>query len=825
MLDQLPDGKVQEDSGTDHVMLVSLGCFCGPKLSFKHIGRGAASLPFDWMRTRSCGLLHFLRHDFDGFFDYFTKKPVPGCNMTTYRGYYHSFWHDDPTDPGMLERYKRRIKRFDEISASEQPVLFARCIASTDEISELPELLEALMSRHGKLACLLAIIDFQMTAKGAAIVEGYPNLLVYYLNGEAHVGPDGEPAPPYSNPVLCALEWVVGRPIQAMKFSNMEKIAECADETHWGLQGLGGLNAFEASPEGPPELESDVPSPHGVSSAAAPARPPALSSDLLEAEEQAIERESEVVLVSLGCSPATKRTLQQMGLGREALPFDWVRVSFEGLLHFLRKGFAAPVRENLGAGGQRPSERHGFFDAATRKRVPGTELTMFRSHLHSFWHDDIANPEVREKYESRFLQFDSIHCSGKPVLFVHAVATTTELPRADELLSVLSRRYGEQAVLLLIVDFQTSHPGTYVVDGYDDLLVYFLEGSAHEGGDAAAPYRAPIECALGWLRGDPLEAASVPDLRTLHGLADETSWGLTGLGGLSAFEPLPSKTEDPDVPQQPAPAEEAWVESARAEVAKESIALVSLGCDASTAKALQMLQFADEESPFDVVRTRLEGVLHFVRDGFGDFFDVTHCEAVPGTRLTARRSFYHSFWEEGPIDQPAHRRRMERFDQLATSERTKLFVRSVATSEELGRLGELLEQLQRRFRGYACLLALVPGQPSAKLLSVEGNYNILVQFLAGDAAGFADASAYCEPIRQSLDWAVGRAVKAAVVANFEELRCLAVPVSTGLVGLGGLPAFEDVAPVGTAEGDVRSPEGKFCPVSPVAERSPLAGGA
>jgi hypothetical protein len=277
----------------------------------------------------------------------------------------------------------------------------------------------------------------------------------------------------------------------------------------------------------------------------------------------------------------------------------------------------------------------------------------------------------------------------------------------------------------------------------------------------------------------------------LCGLADETSWGLAGLAGLSAFEPLQTENET-----ETTLAEEAWVESARAEVAKESIALVSLGCDASTATALQTLQFGDEESPFDAVRSRLEGVIHFTRDGFKDFFDVATTEAVPGTQLTARRSSYHSFWEEGPIDQQAHRRRIERFEQLAASERSKLFVRTVATTEELGRLGELLEHLQRRFNGYACLFVLVPGQSAAKLLSVEDNYNVLVQFLPGDASDMADGSAYCQPIRQSLDWAVGRPVKAAVLPNFQELRNLAVPVSTGLVGPGALPAFEEGLPGG-----------------------------
>ena len=66
LMDALPNGQSRVDAETQDIMLVSLGCYCGPplgllgervvkwvrKLSFKNIGRGAETLPFDWMRTR-----------------------------------------------------------------------------------------------------------------------------------------------------------------------------------------------------------------------------------------------------------------------------------------------------------------------------------------------------------------------------------------------------------------------------------------------------------------------------------------------------------------------------------------------------------------------------------------------------------------------------------------------------------------------------------------------------------------------------------------------------------------------------------------------------
>ncbi|CAE8619485.1 unnamed protein product, partial [Polarella glacialis] len=112
MLELMAQGPSSCDELTSQVPLISLGCNCGPKLSFQKIGRGSETLPFDWMQSSLDGILNFLRTDFGGFFDYVTKQKVPGCQaMVMYRGHLHSFWHDDPDDPTMQEKYRRRIKR------------------------------------------------------------------------------------------------------------------------------------------------------------------------------------------------------------------------------------------------------------------------------------------------------------------------------------------------------------------------------------------------------------------------------------------------------------------------------------------------------------------------------------------------------------------------------------------------------------------------------------------------------------------------------------------------------------------------------------------
>ena len=38
---------------------------------------GAETLPFDWIRCRMEAILHFIRNDFEGYFDYTTEMAVP----------------------------------------------------------------------------------------------------------------------------------------------------------------------------------------------------------------------------------------------------------------------------------------------------------------------------------------------------------------------------------------------------------------------------------------------------------------------------------------------------------------------------------------------------------------------------------------------------------------------------------------------------------------------------------------------------------------------------------------------------------------------------
>jgi hypothetical protein len=202
-----PAAAFSYDVGANHnqdeLKLVSLGCYCGPKLSFRKLGRDAETLPFDWCRTRIDGLVDFLQNNFDKFFHHDTKEQVSFV-QTVYRSYYHSFWHDDLSKPADIEKLRRRIARFQAISAHCKPVLFVRAVANDEEVQHLRTLCDVLIRKFGRFAKLLAIVDFQAEDE-PLVIQGYDNLLVYKLNASAHNGDLGEA--PYVKPIAEAIQW------------------------------------------------------------------------------------------------------------------------------------------------------------------------------------------------------------------------------------------------------------------------------------------------------------------------------------------------------------------------------------------------------------------------------------------------------------------------------------------------------------------------------------------------------------------------------------------------------------------------------------------
>jgi len=239
-LETLPQASQYCDEATQAVQLVSLGSYCGPKATFKHIGRGAAHMPFDWMRTRLEGIMQFIETDFDGFFEYVTKVPVPGEAMVLYRSRLHSFWHDDPTSPAMHEKFRRRIERFNAVDASSSQVLFVRAAACTSELSRAPELLGLLQRRFGEQAHLLLILDHQDSFRGSITLDVCPQLMVHFQASKAL----DDAYCPYNDPVKRGLDWVIGRDCQAVGVRCLEDACKLVDPGHIPI--AYGVRIFEA---------------------------------------------------------------------------------------------------------------------------------------------------------------------------------------------------------------------------------------------------------------------------------------------------------------------------------------------------------------------------------------------------------------------------------------------------------------------------------------------------------------------------------------------------------------------------------------------------
>jgi hypothetical protein len=234
----------------DDLRLVSLGSYCGPKLSFRKLGRDAETLPFDWMRSRVDGIVDFLQNDFDKFFHYDTVEKLSEnaavVNSKMFRSYYHSFWHDDLTDPADVEKLRRRISRFNAIDAHSKPVLFVRAVASNEECQHLGTLLDVLMRKFGRFAKLLAIVDFQIKEE-PLVVQGLDNLLIYNMEHHIHSGHLGDA--PYVKPIAEGITWAkTGRIEGARSIQSLTSESFFHSRIAWAVPYI--FDPFEEVPSG-----------------------------------------------------------------------------------------------------------------------------------------------------------------------------------------------------------------------------------------------------------------------------------------------------------------------------------------------------------------------------------------------------------------------------------------------------------------------------------------------------------------------------------------------------------------------------------------------
>lgn len=195
---------------------------------------------------------------------------------------------------------------------------------------------------------------------------------------------------------------------------------------------------------------------------------------------------SRIQAVSLGSSCGVKLSLRRLGLGEATMPFDWMRTRCRGLVQWIRKDF------------------DGFFSTNQRLEVimQETLMTVYRSPVHSFWHDDIQETSCHEKLQRRIDRFFDLGAkqaseSRRPLLFVRSVAGSEEIYEAEELFRALCDRFevhGRKVHLLLIVEDQPML-GPILHSKYEGLVFWvqpMFEGRLSTSVQFPAPYEDAI---------------------------------------------------------------------------------------------------------------------------------------------------------------------------------------------------------------------------------------------------------------------------------------------------------------------------------------------
>lgn len=215
------------------------------------------------------------------------------------------------------------------------------------------------------------------------------------------------------------------------------------------------------------------------------------------------EVSSALEVISLGSSCGVKMTLRRMGLDQANMPFDWIRSSGQGILHWMQNGFA------------------DYFNVPfNRVEVTFRDLnmTVYRSSTHSFWHDNIEEPMTWQTLQRRVQRFeglakDSEHRPARALLFVRAICTTEEITGAEALFNALQQRFGRngrQVFLLLVIEDQ-GLVGPILHSSYPNLLFWvqpLATGPLATTGDAPGPYEAAVAFACRRILKDP--AALMP---------------------------------------------------------------------------------------------------------------------------------------------------------------------------------------------------------------------------------------------------------------------------------------------------------------------------
>jgi len=216
-------------------------------------------------------------------------------------------------------------------------------------------------------------------------------------------------------------------------------------------------------------------------------------------------------LVSLGGGCGVRSAFDKLGKSGPTLPFDWIRTSADGVLHFLRTGFM------------------GFFNFTGPEPSLTPDKIIRGDHYHSFVHDDPTDGKTQDKYRRRIERLNQINATSAPVLFVRNLQATQDVERIDELLQELLTRFGACARLLVVIDCQKRMQGPALVEDRPNLLVYFT--ATPEGMNGIGEhYVRPVQCGIDWVEGRHISAQRLPSVSSIAAQVDPININLRLFG-------------------------------------------------------------------------------------------------------------------------------------------------------------------------------------------------------------------------------------------------------------------------------------------------------
>jgi len=140
---------------------ISIGGWCGTKIALTELGLfHEPSLPFDSVRSSIEGIIDCIENNFENYFPKEIIKDNRFPNWDGYIGEYIGFYHDNLLDKNVIEKFNRRIIRFDE-KIRKNNCIFLRTIIRenyNDEIKYYKKLQHVIDTKYPDISYIICFI-------------------------------------------------------------------------------------------------------------------------------------------------------------------------------------------------------------------------------------------------------------------------------------------------------------------------------------------------------------------------------------------------------------------------------------------------------------------------------------------------------------------------------------------------------------------------------------------------------------------------------------------------------------------------------------------